>query len=224
MFIYSQGASNRVDEIELSLEVESQGQNRRTVYVFYSYFFHLVTRAFLAITFSALQYTYFYSSGFPFKFNCNYNSTVISCENGTASRKRLSGTLVCATNSIVAFVVFVEVIYLLRRLAIRNHLHGAGLNGDYEFVTVYFLNSPENNTQDNTVTEPNVPEHSTGNNTQDIVPHEHIPLLSIENHIPDSNNQDNTVTEPNAPEHSTGKSTQDIVPDEHNIVTEPIRY
>ena len=225
MFISSQGASNRVEEIESSHEVESQGQNRRTstVYVFYSYFFHLVIRACLAITFSALQYTYFYSSGFPFEFNCNYNSTVISCKNAKASQKRSSGIFVCVLNSIVAFVILVEVIYLLRRLAICNHCHQAGWNVDYEFVTVYFLgkrydheiNSPERNTQDNTVAEPNVSEHSTGNNTQEIVPDEHIPLLSIENNIPDSNSQDNTVTEPNVPEHSTGNNTQDIVPDEH---------
>ena len=43
--IYSQIVSNRVDEIESSHErqnggeAESQGQNRRTVYVFYAYFF-----------------------------------------------------------------------------------------------------------------------------------------------------------------------------------------
>ena len=234
MFVYSQGASNRVDEIEPSHErqnggvAESQGQNRRTVYVFYSYFFHLVTRACLAITFSVLQYTYFYSSGFPFEFKCNYNSTVISCENGTASPKRLSGILVCATNTIVAFVIFVEVIHLLRRFAIRNHPHQAGWNVDYEFVTVYFLGKrydhninnpdivpneripllsieniiPDSNTQDNIVTEPNVPEHSTGTNTQDIVPDEHIPLSSIENNIPDSNTQDNGVIEPDVPRHS----------------------
>ena len=146
---------------------------------------------------------------------------MISCENAKASRKRSSGIFVCVLNSIVAFVIFGEVIYLLRRLAIRNHRHQAGWNVDYEFVTVYFLdkrydhkiNSPD--TQDNTVAEPNVPEHSTGNNTQDIVPDEHIPLLSIENNIPDSNTQNNTVTEPDVPRHSTGNNTQDIVPDEH---------
>ena len=146
---------------------------------------------------------------------------MISCENAKASRKRSSGIFVCVLNSIVAFVIFGEVIYLLRRLAIRNHGHQAGWNVDYEFVTVYFLgkrydhkiNSPD--TQDNTVAEPNVPEHSTGNNTQDIVPDEHIPLLSIENNIPDSNTQDNTVTEPDVPRHSRGNNTQDIVPDEH---------
>ena len=117
--IYSQIVSNRVDEIESSHErqngdkAERQESNRRTVYVFYLYFFHLVFRAFLGIIFTILQYTYFCSNGFPFKFKCNYNSTMVSCENATASQKRLSGMLVCVTNSIVAFVIFVEVIYLL---------------------------------------------------------------------------------------------------------------
>ena len=141
--IYSQIVSNRVDEIESSHErqngdeAERHESNRRTEYVFYSYFFHLVFRAFLGIIFTVLQYTYFYSNGFPFKFKCNYNSTVVPCENATASRKRLSGILVCVTNSIVAFVIFVEVIYLLRRLII--YVQGYGWNADSEFVTVYFL-------------------------------------------------------------------------------------
>ena len=62
--IYSQGVSNRVDEIESSHErqnrsgAESQEQNRRTVYVFYWYSFHLVIRAFLRIIFTVLQYIY----------------------------------------------------------------------------------------------------------------------------------------------------------------------
>ena len=135
--IYSQIVSTRVDEIESSVEGESHDRNRITVYVFYSYFFHLVFRAFLGIIFTVLQYTYFYSNGFSLKFKCNYNSTVVSCENATASRKRLSGILVCVTNSIVAFVIFVEVIYLLRRLII--YVQGYGWNADSEFVTVYFL-------------------------------------------------------------------------------------
>ena len=70
---------------------------------------------------------------------------MISCANATASQKRLSGILVCATNSIVAFVVFVKVIYVLRRFAICNHRHEAGWNVNYEFITVYFLGKPNVN-------------------------------------------------------------------------------
>ena len=215
--IYSQIVSNRVDQIESSHEpqngdeAERHESNRRTVYVFYSYFFHLVFRTLLGIIFTVLQCTYFYSNGFPFKFKCNYNSTMVSCENATASRKRLSGILVGVTNSIVAFVTFVEVIYLLLRLVIHNYRHRyeAGWNVDNEFVTVYFLGKryqlvpiPDSNPHENSVTESNVQEH--------------VPLVSIDNNTPDSNTQDysipdgniqdTSVTEPNVQEHSTGNS------------------
>ena len=61
--IYSQIVSNRVDEIESSHErqnggeAETRGQNRRTVYVFYAYFFHFFIRACLRTIFNVLEYT-----------------------------------------------------------------------------------------------------------------------------------------------------------------------
>ena len=175
--IYSQTVSNRVDDVESSHErqdggeAESLERNRKKVYVFSSYFLHLVIRAFLGIIFTILQYTYFYSNGFPLKFKCNYNGTVVSCENAAASGKRLSGILVCVTNSTVAFAIFVEVIYLLQRLTIRVHRYG--WNIDSEFVTVYFLRK-----------------------LYDQERGENVPLASIENHriqensIPDSGTRD----------------------------------
>ena len=238
--IYSQIVGNRVDEIESSherqngVEGESHDRNRRTVYVFYSYFFHLVFRALLGIIFTVLQYTYFYLHGFPFKFKCNYNSTVVSCENATASRKRLSGMLVCVTNSIVAFVILVEVIYLLRRLVIHNycHRHEAGWNVDNEFVTVYFLGKrynqsgepiplvyiPDSNPHENSVTESNVQEHghSTGNNNQDFGLRENsVQLTSVEDNAPSSNTEDNSIPKSNVEEDSSVNNNQDFLPDEH---------
>ena len=185
--IYSQRVSNRVDEIESSHERQNGGEaerhesNRRTVYVFYSYFFHLVFRAFLGIIFTVLQYTYFYSNGFPFKFKCNYNSTMVSCENPTASPKRLLGILVCGTNSIVACVVFVEVIYLLRRLVIHNyrHRHEAGWNVDNEFVTVHFLGKQYINQYDERLSLVDISNRDPGNNNQDFVPRENSKQLSV---------------------------------------------
>ena len=146
-FFYSQIVSNRVDEIESSYERQNGGEpeshesNSRAV--FYWYIGHLICRAFLGIIFMVLQYTYFYSNGFPFEFNCTYNGTVVSCENPTASQKRLWGILVCVTNNIVAFVVFVEVIYLLRRS--HNHRGESGWNVDYEFFTAYFFGKGNDN-------------------------------------------------------------------------------
>ena len=247
-FIYSQIVSNRVDQIESSHEPQNGGEaerhesnRRRTVYVFYSYFFHLVLRTLLGIIFTVLQYTYFYSNGFPFKFKCNYNSTVVSCKNATASRKRLSGILVCITNSIVAFVIFVEVIYLLRRLVIHNHRHRheVGWNVDHEFVTVYFLgkryinqpgeciplplplvNIPDSNPHENSVTESNVQErrHNTGYNNQDFVPRENsVQLTSVEDNTPRSNIEDNSVRKSNVEEHNSMNNNQDFVPRKNSV-------
>ena len=162
--IYSQIVSNRVHEIDASHERqnrgESQEQDRGTVHVFYWYSFHLVIRAFLGIIFTVVQYTYIYSSGFPLKFNCYYKSTVVSCENATASQKWLSGILVCAINSGIAFVIFIEVIYLwVKRLPTSNNRHEPDWNVDYEFVTVYFLGKPYVNRPGERLDEPllNIP-------------------------------------------------------------------
>ena len=144
--IYSLIVRNRVDEIESSLErqTDDEAENvhgddrrtRRTVYVFYCYFSHLVLRALLGIAFTVLQYKYFYPNGFDLKYSCNIPPTVqetsiintsknvspnlnnssVVCENGTASEKRLSGIFVSVVNIIVVLVILVEVIYLGCRL------------------------------------------------------------------------------------------------------------
>ena len=144
--IYSLIVRNRIDEIESSLERQTDDEagnvhgddrrTRRTVYVIYCYFSHLVLRALLGIAFTVLQYKYFYPNGFDLKYSCNIPSTVqetsiintsknvspnlnnasVVCENGTASEKRLSGIFVSVVNIIVVLVILVEVIYLGCRL------------------------------------------------------------------------------------------------------------
>ena len=115
--IYSLIVRNRVDEIESSLERQTDdeagnvhgddGRARRTVYVIYCYFSHLVLRTLFGIAFTVLQYKYFYPNGFDLKYSCNIPPTVqetsiintsknvspnlnnasVVCENGTASEK-----------------------------------------------------------------------------------------------------------------------------------------
>ena len=162
--IYSLIVRNRVDEIESSLERQTDDEagnvhgddrrTRRTVYVFYCYFSHLVLRALLGIAFTVLQYKYFYPNGFDLKYSCNIPSTVqetsiintsknvspnlnnasVVCENGTASEKRLSGIFVSVVNIIVVLVMLVEVIYL------GCHLHSqVSWTTDSEFVTDHLL-------------------------------------------------------------------------------------
>ena len=158
--IYSLVAWKRVDEIESNLAKEN-AENRRTVYVFTSYFVHLVLRALLGIILTVLQHAYFYRDGFDSKFSCNLaptgqvtssdinkgnggsrNSTSITCENGTASEKMAWSIGLSVVNSIVAFIILIEVIYLLRRSVILSRHCEATWNIDLEFVTVYFLGKP----------------------------------------------------------------------------------
>ena len=162
--IYSLIVRNRVDEIESSLERQTDDEagnvhgddrrTRRTVYVIYCYFSHLVLRALLGIAFTVLQYKYFYRNGFDLKYSCNIPPTVqetsiintsknvspnlnnasVVCENGTASEKRLSGIFVSVVNIIVVLVILVEVIYLGCRLHSQ-----VSWTTDSEFVTDHLL-------------------------------------------------------------------------------------
>mgnify|MGYP002803517157 CR=1 FL=1 len=159
--IYSLVAWKRVDEIESNLEQQDEDncprQNRKTVFVFYSYFAHLVSRALLGIILTVLQHTYFYPTGFDRTFPCSLPSTILSsndinapkngsrngtsitCENLTSSEKWLSGILVSVINGVVAVAILVEVIYLLPRLPILNGYSEVGWSSDHQFVTVHFL-------------------------------------------------------------------------------------
>ena len=162
--IYSLIVRNRVDEIESSLErqIDDEAGNvhgddrrtRRTVYVIYCYFSHLVLRALLGIAFTVLQYKYFYPNGFDLKYSCtipptvqetsiintsknvspNLNNSSVVCENGTAPEKRLSGIFVSVVNIIVVLVILVEVIYLGCRLHSQ-----VSWTTDSEFVTDHLL-------------------------------------------------------------------------------------
>ena len=144
--IYSLIVRNRVDEIKSNLEQQQggnpHGHDRRTVYVFYCYFSHLVLRALLGIMFTVLQYLYFYRNGFDLEYSCNIppkstlNNVSVVCENATASEKRKSGILVAVLNSFIALVVLIEVIYL------GSHCLPSQVSWatDSEFVTDHLLN------------------------------------------------------------------------------------
>ena len=171
--IYSLVVGKRVDEIKSSNDRgdaddgnavnQGHGENR-TVYVFIFYFFHLVLRFVCGIFFTVLQYIFFYPNGFDLKYSCklpsaevnsgniineprnasHVNNTSVSCENPTASEKKLFGAIVCIINVIVVVVIFLEVIYLWRRLPVLNCCSGVGWSCDTEFVNSYFLRKPYN--------------------------------------------------------------------------------
>ena len=168
--IYSQIVSARVDEIESRYErtrctngeTENYGQNRKTVYVSYFYFFHLISRGLLSIIFTFLQNTYFYPNGFDSEFVCDLpsisnivntpkakdgwnislNGTFVTCENPVATDKRIWATFIIWLNSCIAIVMVVEVVYICRFLPIFNHR--VGWNDDNQFVIIYFLRKQYN--------------------------------------------------------------------------------
>ncbi len=139
--IYALAVGNRIDEAERysSGSVESQtgakkGNNepgRKTFYIFYFYFIHLVVRSILGILFTILQYTVLYPSGFHSQFSCVYpeltqadpnttaakNASVplsnVTCTNSAAQDKQFWATCVCVCNVIFAIITLAEVIYLI---------------------------------------------------------------------------------------------------------------
>ena len=153
--VYSLIVSSRVDEIESNSDYERETDGEAEHYVFYCYFVHLVLRALFGTLFTVLQHTYFYPNGFDFKFACslvtdqvtsslqnvsrNLNSTSVTCENGTASEKWLSGIFVSVINTIVAFFILAEIIYLSGRLPILNRLSEVDWCSDVQLVRAHFL-------------------------------------------------------------------------------------
>ncbi|XP_028413219.1 NACHT, LRR and PYD domains-containing protein 3-like [Dendronephthya gigantea] len=164
--IYSLSVRNRVEEISGSndepqndAEAGNEVHNRRSFYVFYSYFFHLVIRLLFGLVFTILQYAVFFRSGFDFEFSCdqpasdvtskiaknasvsqlNSTTSTITCENSTASEKQLWAGIVCALNTIFAAIIFVEVIHLCLRFPKNLRFWSKdGRVHDTEFITVYF--------------------------------------------------------------------------------------
>ncbi|XP_028413143.1 NACHT, LRR and PYD domains-containing protein 3-like [Dendronephthya gigantea] len=162
--IYSLSVHNRVKEISGSndepqndAEAGNEVHNRRSFYVFYFYFFHLVIRLLLGLVFTILQYAVFFRSGFDFEFSCdqrasdvtskiaknasqlNSTTSTITCENSTASEKKLWAEIVCALNTIFAAIIFVEVIYVCLRFS-RNLRFWSedGHVQDTDFIAVHF--------------------------------------------------------------------------------------
>ena len=146
--VYSLIVRTRVDEIESSYERQSDGEapqnhepESKTVYVFNCYCIHLTLRFTIGMICTVLQCKYFYTNMYEFTFTCNYNDTVVSCENLNASGKRNSGKAVSVINCVAALAILAEVIYLyrFRRLIILNRRYESGWDVDSQLVLVYFL-------------------------------------------------------------------------------------
>ncbi len=161
--VYSLVVSNRVEEIETASNGSDEPRTDSVetchgFHVFYFYFIHLVVRSLFGILFSVLQYTVFYPRGFDFEFSCTlptsdvssktgnntstgkFNSTLIACENSTASEKQLWSVIISALNTVFALITLGEVVFLIwRRFTILSCRSEAVWSCDSEFVTVYLL-------------------------------------------------------------------------------------
>ncbi len=172
--VYSLAVGNHIDETERYSSGSDESQTvsepgRNTLYVFYSYFIHLVVRLILGILFTILQHFVLYPSGFDSQFSCVYpelrqadhnmtavkNTSIIqpniTCTASTAQDKQFWGTFVSTSNVIFAIITLLEVIYLIGyRYQFSYCLNAQTDNAwscDSQFITEYFFRKqyvPEN--------------------------------------------------------------------------------
>ena len=149
---------SRVDELEAALKPDPENPRPRprvtTRRVFYSYSLHLFVRLVLGIFFILLQNFLFYPDGFPTEFFCvslsftvnaTVNSTVmnvtkddysaINCDNSVGSEKAIGAKGIWIVNVLFAFLVFVELLYLL-----VQGKRSEQFTFDSEFCPKYFFN------------------------------------------------------------------------------------
>ena len=155
--VYSLAVGNRIDETE-RLSSGSDEPGRKTLYVFYLYFYHLVIRSLLGILFTILQHYRLYPSGFDSQFSCVYpelrqsdhnitavkNTSIIQlnvmCTAPAGPDKQLSGIFVSVSNVIFAIISLLEVAYLIgyQFPYVLNAQPDAAWSCDSQFITHYF--------------------------------------------------------------------------------------
>ena len=167
--IYSLAVANRIDKTERYLTKRDETQTdakkeiiepgRKTYYVFYCYFIHLVARFILGVLFTILQYYVFYTNGFDSEFTCDYsaltqpdptittatmNTSVllsnVTCTNLAAKDKEFWATSVTVCNVIATVIALTEVIYLtLHQCSCFNPQSNPPWSCDSKFITEHFL-------------------------------------------------------------------------------------
>ena len=161
--VYSLAVGNHIDETERYSSGSDESQTvsepgRNTLYVFYSYFIHLVVRLILGILFTILQHFVLYPSGFDSQFSCVYpelrqadrnmtavkNTSIIqpnvTCTASTAQDKQFWGTFVTTSNVIFAIITLLEVTYLIgcQFPYCFNAHFDAAWSCDSQFITHHF--------------------------------------------------------------------------------------
>ena len=153
--VYSLWVRRRVEQVDKTLnEIQTDGEvdNQVHINVFRLYFIHLVIRALCGVLFAVLQHVLLFPRGFDSKFDCSLPPTVklspkntsvsqlnntasIPCEN--ASDKHTIWVIISFFNSVFAFVIFLEIIYLCRQFPVCKYI--TGKKCDIEFIVVHLL-------------------------------------------------------------------------------------
>ena len=153
--VYSLWVRRRVEQVDKTrneTQTDGEADNQVHINVFRSYFIHLVIRVICGVLFAVLQHVLLFPRGFDSKFDCSLPPTVklspknmsVSQLNNTASipcedacDKHTIWVIISFFNSVFAFVIFLEIIYLCRRFPVCKLI--AGKKCDIEFIVVHLL-------------------------------------------------------------------------------------
>ena len=153
--VYSLWVRRRVEQVDKTLnetQTDGEADNQVHINVFCSYFIHLALRALCGVLYAVLQHVLLFPRGFDSKFDCSLPPTVklspkntnvsqlnstasLPCEN--ASDKHTIWVIISFFNSVFAFVIFLEIIYLCRQFPVCKYI--TNKKCDIEFIVVHLL-------------------------------------------------------------------------------------
>ena len=131
--IYSQYVKSRISELEEQQQPLQPRQGSPPRKLFKAYCFQLVARFLLGILCISLQKTVFYPKNFPSNFTCDLmekdqpsenitQTQTYECHNQRATYKNFWTYAVIVVNGIFAFLVLMEIFYILTRVMKRRRL------------------------------------------------------------------------------------------------------
>ena len=131
--IYSQYVKSRISELEQQQQPLQPRQGSPPRKLFKAYCFQLVARFLLGILCISLQKTVFYPQTFPSNFTCDLmekdqpsenitQTQTYECHNQRATSKNFWTYAVIGVNGIFAFLVLMEIFYILTRVMKKRRL------------------------------------------------------------------------------------------------------
>ena len=131
--IYSQYVKSRISELEQQQQPLQPRQGSPPRKIFKAYCFQLVARFLLGILCISLQTTVFYPQNFPSNFTCDLmkkdqpsenitQTQTYECHNQRATYKNFWTYAVIVVNGVFAFLVLMEIFYILSRVMKKRRL------------------------------------------------------------------------------------------------------